>query len=85
MTEEKLKKAEELLKRIKRLIAQKEKWEEAMSFAKIELSTTITYCGGSKYIGDIDNSFINFEDIKLLVLAKIQNRISELQKEFDAL
>ena len=85
MTEEKLKKAEELLKRIKRLIAQREKWEEAMSFAKIELSTVITHCGGVKYIGDIDDSFINFEDIKLLALAKIQSRIYELQKEFDAL
>ena len=85
MTEEKLKKAEELLKRIKHLIEQKEKWEEAMSFAKIELRTTITYCGGSKCIDDIDNSFINFEDIKLLALAKIQSRISEVQKEFDAL
>ena len=85
MTEEKLKKAEELSKRIKSLTAQKEKWEEAMSFAKIELSTVTTYCGGVKYIGDIDNSFIDFESVKLLALAKIQNRISELQKEFDAL
>lgn len=85
MTEEKLKKAEELLKRIKHLIAQKEKWEEAMSFTQIVLSTTITYCGGTKNIGDIDNSLINFEDIKLLTLAKIQSRISELQKEFGAL
>lgn len=85
MTEEKLKKAEELLKRIKYLIAQKEKWEEAMSFAKIELSTTAAYCGNTKNIGYIDDSFINFEDIKLLALAKIQSRISELQKEFDAL
>lgn len=56
-----------------------------MSFAKIELSTVIAHCGGTKYIGDIDNSFINFEDIKLLALAKIQSRIYELQKEFDAL
>lgn len=85
MTEEKLKKAEELLKRIKHLIEQKEKWEEAMSFTQIVLSTTITYCGGTKNIGDIDNSLVNFEDIKLLTLAKIQSRISELQKEFDAL
>ena len=85
MTEEKLKKAEELLKHIKHLIAQKEKWEEAKSFAKIELITVTTYCGGAKYIGDIDNSFINFEDIKLLALARIQSRISKLQEEFDAL
>lgn len=85
MTEEKLKKAEELLKRINHLWAQKEKWEQAINFSKIELSATVTYCGGIKYIDGIDTSFINFEDIKLLALAKIQGRISELQKEFDSL
>lgn len=45
MTEEKLNKGGELIKYIKRLIEQKEKWEEANAIHKIELSTTITYCG----------------------------------------
>lgn len=85
MTEEKLKKAEELIKRIKRLIEQRKKWEEADAIHRIEFSTVITHYGSVRYIGDIDNSFINFEDIKLLALAKIQSRIYELQKEFDAL
>lgn len=84
MTEEKLNKGGELIKRIKRLIEQKEKWEEANAICKIELSTTITYCGQSKYT-EVDNSFVNFEDMKLLALARIQKRIGELQKEFDAL
>lgn len=84
MTEEKLNKGGELIKRIKHLIEQKEKWEEANAIHKIELSTTITYCGQSKYM-DVDDSFVNFEDMKLLVLARIQKRIDELQKEFDAL
>ena len=85
MTEEKLNKGGELIKRIKHLIEQKKKWEEANAIHRIELSTVTTYCGGAKYIGDIDNSFINFEDIKLLALARIQSRISKLQEEFDAL
>lgn len=84
MTEEKLNKGGELIKHIKRLIEQKEKWEEANAIRKIELSTTITYCGQSKYM-EVDNSFVNFEDMKLLALARIQKRIDELQKEFDAL
>ena len=84
MTEEKLNKGGELIKRIKYLIEQKEKWEEANAIRRIELSTTITYCGQSKYM-DVDYSFVNFEDIKLLALAKIQKRIDQLQKEFDAL
>lgn len=82
MTEEKLNKGGELIKRIKRLIEQKEKWEEANAIHKIELSTTITYCRQSKYM---DYSFVNFEDMKLLALARIQKLIDELQKEFDAL
>lgn len=79
MTEEKLNKGGELIKRIKRLIEQKEKWEEANAIHKIELSTAIAYCY------DVDYSFVNFEDMKLLALARIQKLIDELQKEFDAL
>lgn len=83
MTEEKLNKGGELIKRIKRLIEQKEKWEEANAIYKIELSTTID-CRQSKYM-DVDYSFVNFEDMKLLALARIQKLIDKLQKEFDAL
>lgn len=84
MTEEKLNKGGELIKHLKRLIEQKEKWEEANAIRKIELSTTITYCRQSRYM-DVDYSFVNFEDMKLLALARIQKLIDELQKEFDAL
>lgn len=84
MTEEKLNKGRELINYIKCLIEQKEKWEEANAIYKIELSTTITYCEQSKYMR-VDNNFVNFEDVKLFALAKIQKRIDELQKEFDAL
>lgn len=85
MTREKLNKGEELIERIERLTKQKEKWEEATAFHKIELSTNITtYCGNLKY-ADVDTSFVNFEDIKLLALARIQECISKWQKEFEAL
>lgn len=84
MIEEKLNKGGELIEYIKHLIEQKEKWEEANAIHKIELSTTITYCGQSKYM-EVDNNFVNFEDVKLLALARIQKCIGELQKEFDAL
>ena len=33
----------------------------------------------------IDDSFINFNEIKLLAIAKINKRINEVQKEFDEL
>jgi hypothetical protein len=79
MAEKKLNKGGELIKRIKRLIEQKERWEEAKAIHKIELSTTITYCRQSKYM-DVDYSFVNFEDMKLLALARIQKLIDKLQK-----
>lgn len=82
MTEEKLNKGGELIKDIKYLIEQKEKWEGANTIHRIELSNTIAYC--ARYM-DVDNNFVNFEDIKLLALARIQKRIDQLQKEFDAL
>lgn len=84
MTEEKLNKGKELIKHIKHLIEQKEKWEEANAIHKIELSTTITCYGQSKYM-EVDDSFVNFEDMKLLALARIQKRIGELKKEFNNL
>lgn len=33
----------------------------------------------------IDDSFINFDEIKLLAIARIDRRISEVQREFDEL
>lgn len=84
MTEEKLNKGGESIKYIKHLIEQKEKWKEANAIHKIELSTTMAYCGQSMYM-EVDNNFVNFEDVKLLALARIQKRIDELQKELDAL
>lgn len=85
MTEEKLNRGGELIKYIKHLIEQKEKWEKATSISKIELKTEISCYGDQYKYMDVDCNFVNFEDMKLLVLARIQKRIDELQKEFDAL
>lgn len=37
------------------------------------------------YLMSIDDSFINFDEIKLLAIARIDRRISEVQREFDEL
>lgn len=60
MTEEKMRKGEELFKELSYLKNQKQKWEK-------------------------DDSFINFDEIKLLAIARIDRRISEVQREFDEL
>lgn len=82
MTEEKIKQRTRIAETYNKLVHIKEKWEQAQSISKIELRTTTTYCGGSYYMA-VDGSFVNFDDLKLLVLSKIQKRIDELQNEFD--
>lgn len=78
MTEEKIKQGEELLNRLRRLKDQKEKWERGVRFSRVEL------VGDKEYL-NIDSSFINFDEVKLLAIAKIDKRISEVQEEFDKL
>lgn len=62
-----------------RLKNQKERWQNAVGINNLEVTdrNRETY-----YVG---YSFINFEEVKLIVLAKIDRRIDEIQKEFDNL
>lgn len=84
MTEEKVKQGEELLKRLDKLKDQRKMWEEGARFYKVELANTQEYSTGQS-IFKIDGSFINFDEVKLLAIAKINKRISEVQEEFDML
>lgn len=84
MTEEKVRKGEELLKRLSYLKDQKQRWEKGEKFLHPEVCTTGEY-GKVLSSMSIDNSFINFDEIKLLAIAKINKRINEVQKEFDEL
>ena len=84
MTEEKVKQGEELLQRLDKLKDQRKMWEEGMRFYKVELANTKEYSRDQSTF-KIDNSFINFDEVKLLAIAKINKRISEVQEEFDRL
>lgn len=57
----------------------KKKYEESRLWVKSEeySRTQSTF--------KIDSSFINFDEVKLLTIAKIDKRISEVQEEFDRL
>ena len=84
MTEEKIKQGEVLLKKLSHLKDQKRSWEKAIGFFKLEVKDGHGHDG----IGDIysmDDSFINFEEVKLLAIAKIDRRIDAVQREFDGL
>lgn len=82
MTEEKIKQGEELLKRLDHLKDEKKRWEKAVGFHRPEVKNSNGY-DASTY--SIDDSFINFEEVKLLAIAKIAKRIDEVQREFDNL
>lgn len=84
MTEEKIKQGEELLKKLAHLKDQKERWELAKKIRKLELCTLTDY-GRDGLVLEVKGEFINFDDLKLFVLAKIERRLKEVQTEFDNL
>ena len=84
MTEEKIKRGEELIKKLSHLRDERRRWEIAVRFFRIEVSDTMTYDRTQK-VFSVGDDFINFNELKLLVLAKIDRRIEEVQTEFDEL
>lgn len=84
MTEEKVKKGQQLLEWISKLDSQKGRWERAERISRLELSTRKESSGAESFYS-VDANLVNFDDLKLLVLAKLERRIKELQEEFDNL
>lgn len=82
MTEEKVKKGEELPKKLSYLKDQRQRWEKGEKIFRLEVYTTTNY---GRDVISIDDSFINFNEVKLLAIAKINKRIDEVQREFDEL
>lgn len=84
MTEDKLKRGQKLLEDIEKFTDELEKWNNANDFHKIELS------GGGSYpdyntLYEVSLHFMNFKDVKLLAIAKLEDKIDKLQNEFDKL
>lgn len=84
MTEEKVKQSEELLERLNKLKDQRKRWEKGVCFYEVELADAKEYSREQSTF-KINSSFINFDEVKLLTIAKIDKRISEVQEEFDRL
>ena len=79
MTEEKVERANQLLKWIEELKDQKSEWENSKSIFRVELNNQYDQARC------VDARWINFEEIKLLAIARISKRLEELQREFDNL
>ena len=84
MTEEKIKKGKELLERLSKLKDQKSRWERGVCFFRVEIADSMKY-NGAQHTCSVDDSSINFDEVKLLAIAKLDRRISEVQEEFDEL
>ena len=84
MTKKKKKKGQAILKQINGLIEQKEYWEESYMFGDVYIRSRAEQ-HDSYHSHIIDTGLIDFEFAKRYALAKINNRINELQKEFDEL
>lgn len=82
MTIDEFEKGQRLSEKFNELCRQKCIWENAYNFYQIKVSVC-----RQGFLEDIliDTSFLNFKDIKLLALDKINERIEEVQKEFDSL
>lgn len=84
MTEEKIKQGEEFLKKLSWLKDQKRRWEAGQEIKSLELCNRSDY-GHVDRVMEVDKGFINFQDLKLLVIARIEKRLKEVQTEFDNL
>ena len=82
MTAEKLKKGQAILEQINELIKQKEYWDRSVMFGDVYIRSKTEQW--SLYFG-VDTGFIDFEFAKGYVLAKINDLINKLQKEFNEL
>lgn len=84
MTEEKVERANQLLKWIEELKDQKSRWENAKSIYRLEvISRDNEY--RNRAIKEVNTRWVNFKELKLLAIARISERLEELQREFDNL
>lgn len=84
MTEEKVKQGEALLKKIAWLEDQKRRWEVGQEIRCLEVCDRDNY-GHVSRVSQVAKDFVNFQDLKLLALARIERRLKEVQTEFDNL
>ena len=84
MTAEKLKKGQAILEQINELIKQKEYWDRSIMFGDVYIrSRAEQHDSYHSYI--VDTGLIDFEFAKRYALAKINDLINKLQKEFNEL
>lgn len=84
MTEEKINKGKELLKRLHDLKEDKGMWERGVTLWSIAVSDKYDYIDSSSAYR-VRRAYIDFEKLKEDTLANIDKMIEETQREFDNL
>ena len=81
MTRDQLQKGNELSSRLEWLENERSKWESASQIIMMHVKSNITY--NQHY--EVDCSFIDFEELKWRAIIKIQEEITNIQKELNSL
>lgn len=83
MTKENLLKGQEILEELNQLSYLQSSWDNSVRINNIELSKVNKFIPNERAL--VNGNFINFKELKLSVLEKIQKRIEELKEEFNSL
>lgn len=81
MTDEQLKKGQDLKTRIDRLKSRIESWEKGTKITEIRIQYPNIYPSENRIFAD-DGAYVNFGVFKTLALQSMHNRLEELEKEY---
>ena len=80
MTREILTQGQEIVEELDKLFKMQDNWNDAIKINQISLVIPHKFTPDETSI--VNESFIDFEDLRLKVLEKIEKRVSELQEKF---
>lgn len=80
MTKEQLEKANQLNSLIKILESNLNNWSRAIRISE-QIKLTVPLGNGSNSVEYINNDFVDFEHLKLVTVAKIENKLKEAKQQ----
>lgn len=82
MTEEKLNEGKRLMYKLESLKTEKETWKRVTMITSMELNIG---CGNSTVNLRVNPNLIGFKELRLLMIAKLDKKITEVQTKFNEL
>ena len=81
MTDEQLKKGQELRSKIARLKGKIENWEKGVEITEIRIQYPCAYPAENRTFAD-DGQYVDFNVLKVLALQAMNKKLQELEKEY---